>query len=231
MKTFENKILESNLIYKSGATDVALKAWPIKKTKCNVYIYEDVPCSDIETIICSTLCYNGGALSSDELATILGFNVKDDLESIPKRYKDKAEICVFNNLISRVERDELIKRQGDTVILSSLGLFSVKNLKKRLFYKAECRYFDIFSLKTSEDIPFPFRDALSISTKLYNKHKISYYKDLIGYDINPHVISEERNLVEALLLQLEDGTNLFSASLVQTDFLIESDGLNVSAVE
>ena len=228
MKTFENKILESKLIYKSNDADVALKAWPLKKTKCTVYLYEDVPCSDIETIICSTLNYNDGVLSAEELATILGFNVRDDLESIPKRYKDKAEICVFDSLISQVEKDELVKRQGNSIILTTLGLFSVNNLKKRIFYKAECRYLENFSLKSNEIIPFPFKESLSVSTKLYCKHQISYYKELTKYAINPQVVLEEKDLVNALLLQLDEKTNLFSASLTKTDFLIESDGFNVS---
>ena len=52
MKTFKNKILKSQLIYKSQRTDSALKAWPLKKTKCKIYLHEDQPCSDIDQIIC-----------------------------------------------------------------------------------------------------------------------------------------------------------------------------------
>ena len=71
-------------------------------------MYEDVSCSDIDTIICSTLHYNNGVLSAEELASILGFNVKDDFDCNPKRYKDDAEISIFNKLLSSLIKDELI---------------------------------------------------------------------------------------------------------------------------
>ena len=96
MKTFANKISEAQLIYKSQSSDSALKAWPLKKIKCKIYLHEDEPCSDIDQIICSTLYFHNGTLKADDLATYLGFNVIDNYESIPKRYKDSAEICIFN---------------------------------------------------------------------------------------------------------------------------------------
>ena len=92
MKTFENRIAESHCIYKSQTSDSSLRVWPLKKTKCKLYLYEDVPCSDFERIICSTLHLHNDVLKADDLATILGFNVKDDFTSSPKRYKDDAEI-------------------------------------------------------------------------------------------------------------------------------------------
>lgn len=108
MKTFVNKISESQRIYKSQASDSTFKTWPLKKTKCRIYLYEDVSCSDIDTIICSTLYLHDGVLSVDDLATILGFNVKDDFSSNPIRYKDEAEVAIFNNLLSSLKSDELI---------------------------------------------------------------------------------------------------------------------------
>ena len=65
MKTFKDNIIQAQLIYKSQSTDSALRAWPLKKTKCEVFCYEDVSCSDIETVICSTLHYNDDVLSAE----------------------------------------------------------------------------------------------------------------------------------------------------------------------
>ena len=114
MKTFKDNIIQAQLIYKSQSADSALRAWPLKKTKCEVFCYEDVSCSNIETVICSTLHYNDDVLSAEELATILGFNVKDDIDSSPKRYKDDAEICIFKRLLSSLKKDELIEDVEDT---------------------------------------------------------------------------------------------------------------------
>lgn len=229
MKSFKNKISESQLIYKSTSSDLALKAWPMKKTMCSMYLYEDMPCTEIEIIICNTLNYNNGVLSSEELATILGFNVKDDFESTPKRYKDQAEISLFNELIKLVEKEELIQLQEGKIYLTTLGEYAVINSKKRIFYEAKCRYLENFNLVSSDGKFFQFRDALSTVTKILAKNKISYYTNLSQkYDINPQIFDNEKELVQALSLQLEEGTCIFSATLTSNDFVIESDGYNVS---
>lgn len=228
MKTFENKIIQAQLIYKSQSTDSALRAWPLKKTKCEVFLYEDVSCSDIDTIICSTLHYNNGVLSAEELASILGFNVKDDFDCNPKRYKDDAEISIFNKLLSSLIKDELIEKVEDTIKLTSLGDFSVRNSKKRLFYKAECRFIENFSLKSCDENAFPFRKELSISTTIQSKKRVSYYNALSIYDIDPQIREEEKGLVDALREQTPEGTNIFSAYLLKNDFLIESEGINMA---
>lgn len=181
MKTFANKISESQLIYKSQPSDSTLRAWPLKKTLCKVYLYEDNPCSNIDKIICSTLYYHGGKLASDELATILGFNVKDNNESSPKRYKDDAEICIFNTLLEPLIGDELIRKEDNKIVLTTLGYFSVREGTKRLFYEAECRYLENLSLINNGETPFPFRDELSVTTTIIVRKKyltITFYNPM-----------------------------------------------------
>ena len=154
MKTFSNIATESQLIYKAGTTYSPIKTWSLKKTTCDVLMYEDVSPSDLDTVICSTVCYNGGTLSILELATILGFNVFDNQDSTPKRYKDEAELELFNNLIKPVEDDELIRIIDGTVILTELGSLVVNDNKKRFYYAATCRFLENFGLKNSETFPF-----------------------------------------------------------------------------
>ena len=228
MKTFANKISESQLIYKSQSSDSALRAWPLKKTLCKIYLYEDKTCSDIDKIICSTLHYHGGKLTADDLATILGFNVKDNDESTSKRYKDDAEICIFNKLLEPLIEDELISKEDNMIALTSLGTFSAKEDKKRLFYEAECRYFENFSLINNDDTPFPFRNELSVTTTINNKKKISYYKSLQSYDVDPQIKEDDKALVDSLLEQMPVGTRVFRASLVRNDFKIESERIDIS---
>lgn len=228
MKTFSNKILESQLIYKSQPSDSTLRAWPLKKTSCRIYLHEDEPCSDIDKIICSTLYFHDGKLKAEDLATFLGFNVKDNDASTPKRYKDDAEICIFNKLLEPLIEDELISEEEDILFLTALGELSVRQGKKRFFFKAECKFYENFSLASNATTPFPFRDALSVTTKIESKKRISFYKHLSSYDINPQVKEEEKILVDSLLEQLPLGTNIFGASLVFNDFRIESEGIDVS---
>ena len=228
MKTFANKISESQKIYKSQASDSTFNTWPLKKTKCRIYLYEDVSCSDIDTIICSTLYLHEGVLSVDDLATILGFNVKDDFSSNPIRYKDEAEVAIFNNLLNSLKSDELINVDADNIQLTTLGEFAVRNTKKRLFYSAECKYYENFSLKQIKEELFPFRDALALTTQVEKKQRISFYNQLSSYDIIPEVKDDERILVEALLQQVPSNTNLFSANLLSNDFVIESEKIGIA---
>lgn len=52
MKTFANKISESQLIYKSQPSDSTLRSWPLKRLCAKYILYEDNPCSNIDKIIC-----------------------------------------------------------------------------------------------------------------------------------------------------------------------------------
>lgn len=227
MKTFSNIATESQLIYKAGTTYSPIKTWSLKKTTCDVLMYEDVSPSDLDTVICSTVCYNGGTLSILELATILGFNVFDNQDSTPKRYKDEAELELFNNLIKPVEDDELIRIIDGTVILTELGSLVVNDNKKRFYYAATCRFLENFGLKNSET--FPFREELSIVTHIENKRRINYYSSICKcYSIDPVVLNDEESLVSSLLLQLDTGVNVFSARLKENDFIIGSEQLIVS---
>lgn len=227
MKTFSNISTESQLIYKAGVKDSPIKTWSLKRTTCNILMYEDLCPSDIDTVICSTLNYNGGTLALWELATILGFNVIDNQESTPKRYKDDAEFELFNALIKSVERDELIQITNGIVQLTELGSLVISENKKRLFYTATCRYLENFGLIVSE--PFPFRDELSITTQIENKSRINYYKSICNsYAIKPAVIDEEKPLVSSLLLQLDKGINVFSARLSKNDFILKAEKLQLS---
>jgi hypothetical protein len=228
MKTFENKIITAQQIYKSQNLDSALKAWPIKMTKCKILLYKDEPCSDIDIIICSTLYSHDCILSANDLATILGFNVIDNLISTPKRYKDIAEIEIFNNLLIPLEKDELIIHDGDTIELTSLGKFSVENAKKRSYFVAECKFMENLNLHSNGTTVFPFRDALSITTEIRNRKRVSFYKDLPDYNIQPQPKEEETSLIEAILAQISEAENVFSASLDANQFEIESEKLDIA---
>ena len=228
MKTFNNKILESQLIYKSQADDTALKAWPLKRTLCEIRMYEDVPCTDLDRIVCSTLYFNDGELSAKELASIMGFNVDNDFESNPKRYKDQAEQDFFDQLIAPVFDDELIIQDDETIRLSSLGYFSIKNSVKRIFYKAKCYFLQNFNLINPEGITFPFRDTLGEITIIKEKKRIFFYEELLNYDIQPKIKDDEKELVDALLLQTTEGTHIFSAVQQNNKFTLDSGAYNIS---
>ena len=228
MKIFENKILQSKLIYSSQVSDAAFRTWTLKKTKCKILLYEDELCSDLERIICSTLNFHEDIMKLDELATILGFNVKDNFTSTPKRYKDDAEVNIFDTLLKIIEKEELVTITDGIVALTSLGKFSVSTGKKRVFYEAECQYLENFNISTYTDVVFPFKEALNITTTLNNKKRVSYYNTLKEYNIEPQVKEDEKTLVDNLLAQMLGTVNIFSAILYNCDFTIESESIPIA---
>lgn len=215
MSTLIEKISQASLIYKSSANDEALIAWPLKKTRCKVWFYEDVSCSEFDIIICHTLYENEGKLTHTELATILGFNVVDDLISFPRRYRDQAEEEIFDSLLSSVISDELIVIIDDKVKLTELGEEAVNTSKKRIFFESNYDLAENFRVY-SDTIVFPFKESLNISFSPCGKKRISFYKEVCRhneYDITPVPVDDEKELVDAVRVQSDIQHCVFSVQL------------------
>lgn len=49
--------------------------------------------------------------------------------------KDDAEICIFNTLLEPLIGDELIRKEDNKIVLTTLGYFSVREGTKRYSMK------------------------------------------------------------------------------------------------
>ena len=99
---WQHIIDNGRLVYQSIEADTSFRNWALKVTRCNVSYYEIYPLDDIDKVICSILQEYDGIMEEYELATILGFNVKDNFDVIPKRYADVAEVQLFRAIIKPV---------------------------------------------------------------------------------------------------------------------------------
>ena len=104
-----------NLIYQTNGNDEPFCNWFVKEIKCCISYYEVFPLDDIDKIVCSILSDNNGEMDEDEMATILGFNVRNDFDATPKRYKDAAESDLFNGIIKPVFNWGLVNKNGNTI--------------------------------------------------------------------------------------------------------------------
>ena len=110
---FQNIINTGKLIYASKERNQAsykwededkhLRKWPVKEYNCEISYYKLFPLDIVDIVFCKTLFdLPDRATSCVNLATILGFNVFDDFSSDEKRYKDYAEIEIFEHHLDLV---------------------------------------------------------------------------------------------------------------------------------
>ena len=176
---WQDIIHNSELIYASTPDDKVFRTWSLKKTTCNVSFYETYPVEDIDRIICGILDSNNGCLEEDKIATILGFNVIDNFDVMPKRYADKAELDVFRAIVKPVIEWGLIakEKESDIYTLTELGYRALETREKYRFYSGKKILSENFGIKSqdiSDSLFFPYYSALGEYSEITGKTLIKY---------------------------------------------------------
>lgn len=209
---YKEILQKGNLIYSSQPSDKQFREWRLIKTICSVVYYITYDLSKLDKVILLTLQHNG-KLYENQLARILGFNVKDDFDSTPKRYADQGERDIFNGILSQLTTFGLININEKEVSLSPLGKLALKKGVKHSFYRgtmALMQCFDIAQKESTEYKMFPFRDALGITSSIQGKSNIPY--DEFNHDgIEEELYSTSSELIARLSLQCSADTNICRA--------------------
>lgn len=210
---YKEIINKGKLVYASRSTDSNFRLWRLNKTACFVTYYKTVELTKLDKVLLMTIKYNGGSIYENKLAGILGFNVLDDFDVTPKRYKDVGEVTIFSGILSELTKFALISCVDHMVSVTPLGELSLKKGIKYEFYSGvqvlnEC--FDMTQKTEKEFLYFPFRDSLGIVSKIQRSKMLPYD------DFNVSIIEEElygspEELVARLLLQSDDSTSVFRA--------------------
>ena len=210
---YKKIINEGKLVYASRSTDYNLRLWRLSKTACYVTYYKTVELTKLDRVILMTIKYNSGSIYENKLAAILGFNVQDDFEVSPKRYKDVGEVSIFNGIISELTKYALISNVDHRISVTPLGELALKKKVKYEFYSGaqllnEC--FDLAQKKERDFLFFPFRDSLGIVSKIQGS-KLLPYDEFNVNTIEEELYGTPEELVERLLLQSDDSTSVFRA--------------------
>lgn len=179
-----DKIQTSEYIYSTFTN------WGLKKFICDVEYFTTEPLNDLFYVICSILNSNGGSYNKRSLGVLLGFcmcNQKN--EEKYDTYFDIAEVRMFEDILSKVEKEHLIIINGNDVILTMLGRISLKANKHFRFYKGKQIIYEHLKLKSETPttlLMFPFYKDMGIYTQLSslysfwpedeNIEKIIYYQ-------------------------------------------------------
>ena len=211
---WQHIIDNGRLVYQSQEADTSFRNWALKVTRCNVSYYNIYPLDDIDKVICSILQEHDGIMEEYELATILGFNVKDNFDVIPKRYADVAELQLFRAIVKSVLDWGLISKcieKGipDTYFLTELGKRAIERKEKYKFFNGQKVLFENSGTKAvslEDSAFFPFFKELNICSEITNPTEEKYENiDIHIFDLH------ESELIHSLQLQSEHHYNIFQA--------------------
>lgn len=213
---WQNIINNSEFVYASAPDDKGFITWSLKKTICDVSYYESFPLETIDTIILSAIQQYEGDLSYEKLATFLGFNVLDDFEIVPKRYKDSAEVAIFDSFLLMVSQWGLIFNNIETkkVEITSLGYKALAENKKYRFYTGKKNLFENFGIKPSDNIEnlfFPYNLAFGLHSDITDTRKIGFEK----IDISEVFDKDENELIKRHNLQSKSSYNIFESAITK----------------
>lgn len=212
-------IENGQLVYQSKDTDIPFRNWSLKKIQCNVLYYETYPLDNIDRIICSIISKHNGMMDESEIATILGFNVRNNFDVTPRRYADIAELQLFRAIVQPVfdwgllsktkETSEQLKCSKTTYFLTGLGERAVEQHLKYKFFGGKKILFENYSINAVSENDskfFPYFKELGINSDITNKYKIDY--DKIDVSIFECVGSD---LIRRMQLQSANHYNIYQA--------------------
>ena len=211
---WQHIIDNGQLVYQSKENDVPFRNWSLKKTQCEISFYETYPLDDIDKIVCSILSNHNGTMEECEIATILGFNVKNDFDVTPRRYADDAELQLFRAIVNPVLvwgliSKSLSKEEPVTYSITELGKRAFEKNEKYKFYRGKKVLFENYGIcATSADDSdfFPYFQEFNLCSEISNSCQISYENiDTSVFDI------EESDLIKRMHLQSAIHYNIYQA--------------------
>jgi len=209
MSQIIDKINNSEYIYSTNTK------WGLKKYSCNVAYYTEEPLGDLYYVICSLLSTNNGYYDKRSLGTLLGFSVADyEKDGKHEVYYDVAEVRMFEDILKNVEEEHLIKinESEHEIVITSLGIISLKNLKHYQFFEGTQDVYEHFMLKS--ELPtallmFPFYNDMGIYTTLHTQKQI--WPD--DSEIENIIYDKANQLIKRLNLLSKDKANIYYADL------------------
>ncbi|WP_031536016.1 MULTISPECIES: DarT ssDNA thymidine ADP-ribosyltransferase family protein [unclassified Bacteroides] len=220
MSVITDKISSSEYIYS------ACTKWGVKKYICDVAYFTEEPLDDLYYVICSILdsteekCYD-----KHSLGILLGFCMSDqELDGKREVYYDVAEVRIFEDILSRVEKEHLVKIVGNEVILTELGRISLKEGKHYQFFIGTQDVYEHSMVKSRTPmamIMFPFYKDMGIYSSIKTKKNIWPEDE----EIEKVIYYNNDQLKKRIELQSKERSNIYFAEL-QAYFDLET--INVS---
>jgi hypothetical protein len=137
--------------------------WVVKRFSLNITYRQAFLLEDHEAAYCGIVSASGGWMLAGDLAGVLGFNVFDDFYTGITR--DEAEEKVFRHYLDMACSFDLLRLDGDSVILTGDGREALLSGIKYVHYQASIDYFES---KEVAWLPYGFSylDNLGLENKI-----------------------------------------------------------------
>lgn len=188
MSIIADKINSSEYIYS------ARTKWGLKKYICDVAYYTEEPLEDLYYVICSILATTEDkSYDKRSLGLLLGFAVSEqELDGIHIVYYDVAEAKIFDDILSKVEQEHLIKIENTKIVLTTLGEISLKEGKHYHFFTGTQNVYEHSKMKSEMPMAmlmFPFYYDMGIYSSIKTKEQIwpgdDEFRSIIYYKNDP----------------------------------------------
>lgn len=212
----EELFLQNSLIYRSKVDDDALRSFALHTKTGYVKYYVEHDLSPIDKLACSILVAAPEcSMPRLELGYKLGFDIANQKEV--DSYYDEAEDNIFKYILQKPLDWGLIRIQGEDVVLTKLGLYSLKNNKKYSFYTSDVKilHWKMLHLSNGEEVSlYPFYNELGITALFSNEQKMSYGDECVGY-----LEKGIDELSQSLQLQAPSNFNVFESQYAEKPYL------------
>jgi hypothetical protein len=186
--------------------------WGLKRFTCRVSYYTEEALPDLDYVICSIVASsNEGVYEKRSLGIMLGFSMVDNQ---PEAYYDKAEVKLFEDILTLVEKNRLILIHEDYVEITELGKISIANKTLYRFFRGRQDIYEhlTFSYPFPEALlMFPFQNDMGIHTSLQKGPQ--YWPD--DEEIPSIIGRKPSQLIKRINLQSVENNFIFEAESEQ----------------
>lgn len=107
------------LVYQSQTSDTKLREWRIEERVCSVNFYRTQPLSELDLVILRLVqSLEENKITKEELGLTLGFDISDTVFGEKRYYKDAAEVALYNKILDRVFKWNLLKEDSFEEVLT-----------------------------------------------------------------------------------------------------------------
>lgn len=136
--------------------------WVVKSTPYSIRFKKAFEVNQIDEIFCSIINAKGGSIDKIEFGTLLGFNLFDDSEK--GSYNDIAEEAIFNQYLKDTFEYDLIKEDGNLIVITDSGVDSLTSKLKFKYFDAVVTLFENLTVK-GEEANFSFHKTFNLENR------------------------------------------------------------------
>ncbi|MBJ6146315.1 DarT ssDNA thymidine ADP-ribosyltransferase family protein [Hymenobacter sp. BT559] len=123
-----------------------------------------------EEVILRFLDFFGGEVQAEALGTALGFALTEDFTAKPLRYRDPAEVALWNDLLKDLEDFGLINRLETGIVRrTAFAAVALQQQVKYEYFTARCAYWQFSGLTVSASFPFASLGLIAILNGEHNQ--------------------------------------------------------------